>query len=58
MTSVAKTLGAPSVATKVMDNLPDFNVISHVQSDSAAVEACLQFAGEYQITQITPNGVD
>lgn len=45
MTSVAKTLGAPSVAPKVMENLPNFNVISVVQPDSAAIEACLKFAG-------------
>ncbi|KAJ6630915.1 L-serine dehydratase, partial [Pseudolycoriella hygida] len=44
MTSIAKTLGAPSVAPKVMENLPKFNVISEVQPDSAAVEACLRFA--------------
>lgn len=46
MTSIAKTLGAPSVAPKVMENLPNFNVISEVQSDSAAVSACLRFAGK------------
>lgn len=45
MTSVAKTLGANSVAPKVMENLPNFNVISVVQPDSAAIEACLKFAG-------------
>lgn len=46
MTSIAKTLGAPSVAPKVMENLPLFNVISEVQADSAAVDACLKFAGK------------
>lgn len=45
MTSVAKTLGAPRVASKVLENLPNFNVISDVQPDSAAIEACLKFAG-------------
>lgn len=45
MTSIAKTLGAPSVAPKVLENLPNFNVISEVQPDSAAVDACLKFAG-------------
>lgn len=47
MTSIAKTLGAPSVAEKVMENLPNFNVISEVQPDSAAVEACLKFTGRH-----------
>lgn len=47
MTSIAKTLNAPSLAPKILENLPDFRVISHVQPDSAAVEACLKFAGKY-----------
>ncbi len=47
MTSVAKTLGAPYIAPKVLENLQHFNVISEVQPDSAAVEACLKFAGKY-----------
>lgn len=46
MTSIAKTLGAISVAPKVMENLPDFRVISEVQPDSSAIEACLKFAGK------------
>lgn len=46
MTSIAKTLGAPFIAPKVMENLPNFNVISEVQPDSAAVDACLKFAGK------------
>lgn len=45
MTSVAKTLGAPAVAPKIMEYLPNFNVMSEVQPDAAAVEACLKFAG-------------
>jgi len=47
MSSIAKTLGAPSLAPKVMDNLPNFKVISAVQPDSAAVEACLKFADDH-----------
>lgn len=45
MTSIAKTLGAPSVAPKLMEILPKFDIISNVQSDAAAVEACLRFSG-------------
>jgi L-serine/L-threonine ammonia-lyase len=47
MTSIAKTLGAPSVASKVMEILPNFNIISHVQSDKSAVEACLKFSDDH-----------
>lgn len=45
MTSIAKTLGAPSVCPRLMEMLPKFNITSHVQSDAAAVEACLKFSG-------------
>jgi L-serine/L-threonine ammonia-lyase len=45
MTSIAKTLGAPSIAPKVMEILPKFNIISNVQSDRHAIEACLKFSG-------------
>ncbi|XP_037043687.1 L-serine dehydratase/L-threonine deaminase-like [Bradysia coprophila] len=47
MTSIAKTLGAPSVAPKVLENLPNFRVISEVQPDSAAIEACLKFSDDH-----------
>jgi len=48
MTSIAKTLGAPSVAPKVMeDAVKNFNVISHVQSDASAIEACLKFSDDH-----------
>ncbi|OXA50993.1 Serine dehydratase-like [Folsomia candida] len=47
MTSIAKTLGAPSVAPKLMEILPKFDIISNVQSDAAAVEACLRFSDDH-----------
>jgi len=46
LTSIAKTLGAPSVTPKILEVLPKFNIISATLPDLEAVKACLKFAGK------------
>ena len=50
LTSVAKSLGARSVAPTLMDIHSDFNIISEILPDKDAVSACLQFAGKVHLS--------
>jgi L-serine/L-threonine ammonia-lyase len=45
LTSIAKTLGAPSVTPALMQYYLKFKVISEVFSDRDALSACFKFAG-------------
>jgi L-serine/L-threonine ammonia-lyase len=47
LTSIAKSLGARSVAPTLMEIHKKFNIISKVLPDKDAVSACLRFAGKY-----------
>lgn len=47
LTSIAKTLGAPWIASKLLEVLPDFKIVSEVLSDKDAVQACLRFGGRF-----------
>ena len=44
--SVAKCLGARTVAAKALEWTQNHNIINHVCSDQEAVLACERFAGE------------
>jgi len=43
--SVAKCLGARTVAPHLLEVLPQFNIISEVVNDAQAIESCIRFAG-------------
>jgi hypothetical protein len=43
--SVAKCLGARTVAPHLLEVLPQFNIISEVVTDAQAVKSCIKFAG-------------
>jgi L-serine/L-threonine ammonia-lyase len=47
LTSIAKTLGANSVAPRVLEMIPNFRVISEILSDKEAVSACFKFADDH-----------
>jgi hypothetical protein len=43
--SIAKCLGARTVAPHLLEILPQFNIISEVVTDAQAVRSCIKFAG-------------
>lgn len=47
-TSIAKTLGANSPVSILMEWIHKYRVISHVLTDKDAVNACIRFAGSKQ----------
>jgi L-serine/L-threonine ammonia-lyase len=47
--SIAKCLGARTVAPHLLEILPQFNVISEVVTDAQAVTSCIKFAGLWRI---------
>jgi len=49
ITSIATTLGAKKVAKEAFDWCQRHEVVSHVLSDRAAVEACLAFATDHRL---------
>jgi Threonine dehydratase len=49
ITSVAKSLGARTVARKALDNVQAHNVIPYLTEDSRAVSACVRMADEYRV---------
>ncbi|XP_021917379.1 L-serine dehydratase/L-threonine deaminase-like [Zootermopsis nevadensis] len=46
ITSVAKCLGARTVAPHLLEALPQFNVISEVVTDAQAIKSCIKFADD------------
>ncbi|PNF37463.1 L-serine dehydratase/L-threonine deaminase [Cryptotermes secundus] len=49
ITSIAKCLGARTVAPHLLEILPHFNIISEVVTDAQAVRSCIKFADDEHI---------
>jgi hypothetical protein len=50
--SIAKCLGARTVAPHLLEILPQFRIISEVVTDAQAVKSCIQFAGLLHVVNL------